>query len=96
MIVGRAATIRYEVSVACYIGKFYASITYSRVGDLLLLVLAAKCQYTLPRAHPALNSRDVEVDSDEDSLALELEVRDGEFGRKGHCVLDCVGSVVEV
>ena len=38
-----------------------------------------------------LNLRDVEVDTDKNSLALELEVGDRELGREGHVGWLCFG-----
>lgn len=75
-MVGRAATIRYNVSEH-YISSAYTLRTaqdllfvgaHSRVGDLVgLLVL-----------------RNVKVDPDEDLFALEGDVGDGELAREGH------------
>ena len=65
---------------------------YSGVGDVELLVLAAMSAVctsgnvgTVSWGYVEVDLRNVEVDSDQDSLALEVEVGDGELGGEGHC-----------
>lgn len=70
LIVGKAATIRYISVIILH----YIKWAYSRVGDVLLLIL------TILSATPSKEQKDirnVKVDSNEDLLALEVNVGDG-------------------
>jgi hypothetical protein len=81
LMVGRAATIRYPVSMN--MNRYLEILAYSRVGDVLLLILTRGVSlYTLKGGGGStwFNLRNVKVDSDEDLLPLEVDVGDRELG----------------
>lgn len=62
-------------------------MSYSRVGNVAFLVHAGDTSQNLEQEKGEMESlRDVKVDTDEDSLALEVDVGNAELGGEGHCV----------
>lgn len=62
-------------------------MSHSRVGNVALLVHAGNTSQNLEQEKGEMESlRDVKVDTDEDSLALEVDVGNAELGGEGHCV----------